>query len=107
MSEEEENMLSTERVVATFVMAILTAVGLWAGGSLTKLSSSVAKLQVQMDSASGVISDLRADSVEIRQGQTMIGIIVERMKADDDRERRDAGHFEKIDQRLDALERGR
>lgn len=103
-TESSKQILNSDRIVATLVLGILSSVGFWAGNSLSGLSEQVTKLQIQMETTTDTVDDLRSSAREMVTGQSMIAIIVERMSADDVREAQDAVRLKDIEKRLTALE---
>ena len=110
----ERNTLSTEKIVASVVMVLITGVCLWAGNSINELTSTVVGLQSDLTHTNKSLGELKSDFREFRVGHRVaannnaaqIALITERMRADDDREKRDTAKLIELEHRIEQLEKG-
>ena len=107
------SLLSIEKIVAGIVMLVVTTVCIWVGSSVTTLTKSVIELKSDVSHQSETVAELKTEVREFRTGQIQaatnnsreISLILERMKADDNREVTDATTFQDFERRLLVLER--
>ena len=107
--------LSIEKIVAAVVMLIVTTVCLWVGTTLNATTRTVVELQLELKHMTKTVGEIKTELSSMRSTQASlsqenakdVGLIIERMKADDERERRETATLADIDKRVSNLENKR
>lgn len=103
---ESRPVLTIEKIVAAVIMLIvLTACG-WVGSTVSTNTKTTVALQLELKHMNVTVQELKTELSKMRTDQRDIGLIMERMKADDDRERRDTATLSDHERRISALEKG-
>jgi len=112
MDIDHSSVMTVEKIVAGVVMLVVTSVCLWVGVTLNSVTTTVTKLQTEMQYTSASMIELKDEVRSLRGSQTergsengkQISLIIDRMKTDDERETRESSSLQDILLRLAAIE---
>ena len=96
---------SIEKIVAAVIMLVVVSACGWVGTTVAANTSTVVSLELQLKHLDTTVVELKTEVGKMRGDRSDISLIMERMRADDEREERDTNTIKELEKRLSILER--